>query len=547
MIDLYAIGSQHPGTNPTWTTIDIQGTVVQKPIGTTKVLAGLAYNPSTRLYYTVAPANPEGPRLCSLSTEGTLQTVAAVGSNLNGGITYRGPENCFYAVANDPDGLARFHRITMSGQDTPLFPIAAGVVTGLTYVQGSDTFYALATHDNFTWFYSIKLNGTVTRLFGAGLRVFGGLCHSPSEDLFYFVANQADGFSRLWTLALNGSVVDRMGLGFRFNHAAISMSPWFGGSMNIKSPLEGERFVSGESTRLDANILNTTGPSWNSEGITWESNRDGMLGTGSPTVTLSPGTHVITASKERLKRSVQVRVFADLWALYQAAPSQAEINRVLGDFSFEWVNGTAGDPTQEWASYPGYPFDQTSAKPSRTAVICKLDVLRHQRFLQSLPFGTAQTVYEQVRLNTHTIRVSLGTAFNMASGGVINLNRTFALWSNNPSQPTVAAPYVHSLYLFNHESRHNEPGDPSHTSCATAWTGATGIPNGMDAQFEPGSGFTRAVLYLMWVYKYGRYDPASIRTEAKNLVATFKDRFCARPASTDPRVKALLAELWNVT
>ncbi|GGW87405.1 hypothetical protein GCM10010297_05610 [Streptomyces malachitofuscus] len=547
MIDIYAIGPRHPGTDPAWTTIDIQGTVKQQAIGTTKQLAGLTYNPATRLYYTMAPTDPGGPRLCSLSTGGTLQNVAGVGPRLNGGIAYRGPDNSFYAIANDADGIARFHRITMSGQDNVLFPLAAGVANGLTYVQGGDTFYSLITHDNFTWFYSIKLNGTVTKLFGAGLRVFGGLCHSPSEDHFYFVANQPDGFSRLWTLALNGSVVDRMGLGFRFNHAAISMSPWFGGSMNIKSPLGGERFVSGEKTLLDANILNTTGPSWNSEGITWESDRDGPLGTGTPTVTLSTGTHVISASKERLKRSVNVRVFNDLWALYQAAPAQAEIDRVLGDFVFEWVDGAAGDPTQQWASYPGYPFSQTSANPSRTAVICKLDALRHQRFLQPLPFGTAQTAYEQVRLNSHRIRVSLGTTLNQASGGVINLNRTFALWSNNPSQPTVAAAYIHSLYLFNHESRHNEPGEPGHTSCATAWTGATGIPNGMDAQFDPGSGYARAALYLMWVYKYGRYDPPWIRTEAKNLAAIFKDRFCARPTSTNPLVRALLTELWNVT
>jgi hypothetical protein len=150
-------------------------------------------------------------------------------------------------------------------------------------------------------------------------------------------------------------------------------------------------------------------------------------------------------------------------------------------------------------------------------------------------------------LNTHTVRVSLGTTVNMASGGVVNLNRTFTLWSNNPSQPTVATPYVHSLYLFNHESRHNEPGDPGHTSCTTAWTGATGIPNGMDSQFDPGSGYTRAALYLMWVYKYGRYDPAWIRTEAKNVAATLKDRFCAHPTSTNPLVRALLTELWNAT
>ncbi|MFD9499751.1 hypothetical protein [Streptomyces sp. NPDC060035] len=547
MIDLYAIGPRHPGTDPAWTTIDIQGTVIQQSIGTTKVLAGLTYNPTTRLYYTVAPTNPEGPLLCSLSTAGSLQTVAAVGPKLNGGIAYRGPENRFYAVSNDSDGTARLHRVTMGGQTTLMFPLAVGVVSGLTYVQGSDTFYALITHDNFTWFYSIKLNGTVTRLFGAGLRVLGGLCHSPSEGFFYFVANQTDGFSRLWTLALNGSVVDRMGLGYRFNHAAISTSPWFGGSMNIKSPLAGERFISGEDTLLDANILSVTGPSWNSDGITWQSSRDGLLGTGAPTVKLSTGTHVITATKERLKRSVSVRVFADLWALYQSPPSQAEIDRVLSHFSFEWVNGAAGDPTQQWSSYPGYPFNQTSPNPSRTATICKLDALRHQRFLQPLPFGSAQTVYEHVRLNTHTIRVSLGTAVNMAGGGVVNLNRTFSLWSNNPSQPTVVTPYVHSLYLFTHECRHNEPGDPSHTSCATAWTGAPGIPNGMDAQFEPGSGYTRSALYLMWVYKYGRYDSASIRTEAKNLAATFKDRFCARPTSTNPLVRALLTELWNVS
>jgi hypothetical protein len=108
----------------------------------------------------------------------------------------------------------------------------------------------------------------------------------------------------------------------------------------------------------------------------------------------------------------------------------------------------------------------------------------------------------------------------------------------------VAAPYVHSLYLFNHESRHNEPGDPGHTTC-TAWTGAPGVDNGMDATFEPGSGFARATLYVMWVYKYGRYDPPTIRTEAKNIALQFKDRFCAHPTSSNPLVQALLTELWN--
>ena len=541
MIDLYAVGRQRPSGAMTWTTIDIQGPVGNTVLGTNP-LKGLAYDPLTRLFYTIAPNNPGGPQLCSASTTGSLQTIRQVSPNLTGGLAYRTAEDCFYAVSNNPDGLANFYRVPLTGQDSQLFTIAAQcTVNGLAYVWRTDTFYALITKNNFTWLYSIKLNGAVTQLFGVGIRVFGGLCHSPSEDLFYFVANEADGFSRLWTLALNGSTVNRMGLGYDFNNAAIIAAPWFGASLNVLSPLEGERFVTGEQVRLDANILGLGGPPvWNSEGVVWTSDRDGSLGSGSPTVTLSQGNHVITASKERLRRTVNVRVFADLWSLYRSAPSPAEIDRIQRDFSFQWVDAPSGE---SWASYPGTPFDQTSANPSRTAVFAKLDVLRHQRFSQPLPW-TAATAYEHVRQNTRTIRVSLGTDLNQAGGGVINLNRTFALWSNNPAQPNVATPYIDPLYLFIHESRHNEPGDPVHTSC-TSWTGASGTPNGMDAQFEPGSGYARAAVYLMWVYKYARFDPPTTKDQAKSDAMVHKDRFCTRPASTNSLVQALLHELWQ--
>jgi hypothetical protein len=542
MIDLYAIGRQRPSGAMTWTTIDIQGSVGNTALGTNP-LKGLAYNPLTRLFYTIAPNDPGGPQLRSASTTGTLQAIRRVSPNLTGGLVYRTSEDCFYAISNGSDGTAVLYRVPLNGQDSPLFTIAVQcTVNGLAYVRRTDTFYALITKNNFTSLYSINLNGAVTQLFGVGVRVFGGLCHSPAEDLFYFVANEADGFSRLWTLALNGSVINRMGLGYDFNNAAISVSPWFGGSLNVLSPLEGERFVVGEQVRLDANILGVGGnpPMWNSDGVAWTSDRDGPLGSGSPMVTLSQGNHVITASKERLRRTVNVRVFADLWSLYRSAPSQAELDRIQRDFTFEWLDGPSGE---KWTSYPGTPFDQTSANPSKTAVFAKLDVLRHQRFSQPLPWTTA-TVYDQIRQNTRTIRVSLGTDLNQAGNHVINLNRTFTLWSNDPSHPNTATPYVDPLYLFVHESRHNEPGDPLHTSC-TSWTGAPGTPNGMDAQFEPGSGYARAAVYLMWVYKYARFDPPAMQDQAKTDVMAHKDRFCSRPSSTNPLVQALLRELWQ--
>jgi hypothetical protein len=319
--------------------------------------------------------------------------------------------------------------------------------------------------------------------------------------------------------------------------------------MSIKSPLEGERFVTGETIPLDARILSPFAFVSSSEAVTWKSSQDGDLGTGSPAVSLSTGTHVITASKGLLKKSVNVRVFDDLWSLYQAPPAQAEIDRILNDFTFEWVDGTIGDPKQQWSSYPGYPFDQTSPDPSRTAVICKLDVLRHQRFDEPLPFLTppAQTAYEQVRQYTKTLRVSLGTTLNKAGGGVINLGRSFTRWSAFPEGPTVvsASPYVHSLYLLIHESRHNEPGDLFHASCPTAWNGKPGQLNGTDEKFEPGSGYARSALYLMWVYQYGRFDPAGIRKEAKDAATPLAGRFCKKPTSMNPKVQALLAEFWK--
>jgi hypothetical protein len=437
LIDLYTIGPRHPSTDLGWTTIDRQGTVSQQSLGTTS-LAGLAYNPNTRLYYTISPASPGGPRLLSISTSGAPQTLGPVGANLTGGLTYHRPTNRFYALSNDPGGQVTLHQVQLAGSSSMMSPIAPGVASGLTYVPGDDKFYALITRDNLCWFYEFRLNGQVVQRFIAGQRANGGLCHSPSENRFYFVADGIDGFSELWSLQQNGSVGALMGLGYHFDQAAINMSPWFGGSLEVTSPIESERFVATEPVRLAARVLDPTGQqSWDSSGVSWSSDINGPLGTGSPTVSLSAGNHVLTASIERLKRTVNVRVYADLWALYQAAPSQSEINRVLSEFTIVWVDGAPGDPNQQWSTFPGFPFDQASGKPSRTAVIAKLDALRHQRFGQPLPYGTTPTAYEQVRKHTTTLRVSLSDSVANASGGIVNLPRLFTLWSADSSQPTV--------------------------------------------------------------------------------------------------------------
>ncbi len=539
MSDLFAI--TQTGGQSQLMSIDVGvGASPVASLGSAIVSGGLAYRPSSRSLYSVSQGGAS-PSLLSFGFSGQMQQqTGSLPAGLTGGLAYHAPDDALYGISNTGGiGLAMLHKISLSGVATPLFPLGQGQWGGLVYERLRDRFFALSTDNTgFTWFYEFTLQGQVSKLMGAGLRASGGLAYALHQDLFYFVGNDAnDGVDHLHTLALNGDVRHSMQLGPGFEGASLAVTPWFGGVIDISSPLRSERFVSGEAVHLDARVLDVSGnPLADSSDLSWSSDIDGNLGTGPTDHQLSVGTHAITLSGHGLSRARSVRVFADLWELYQARPASAEIDRVLGDFTFNWIDDSAGDPTKSWASYPGFPFDQSSTDPSKTAVIAKLDVLRHQRFAQPTPFSEGLTLYEFVKTHTRTINVTLDTALNDAGGGVMHLNRSFTLWTNR---------YVDSLYLLIHENRHNQPGDPSHTSC-TAWTGAAGIPNGMDAVFEPGSGYAYSALYLMWLYKYSSVDTSATKLEARNLVGIFKDRFCARPSSSNPLIQSLLVELWNV-
>lgn len=199
-----------------------------------------------------------------------------------------------------------------------MFPIAPGVANGLTYVPGNDRFYALITRDSLSWFYEFWLNGQV---------------------------------------------------GYHFDQAAISMSPWFGGSLEVTSPIEGERFVATEPVRLVARGLDPTGQqSWDSSGVSWSSDINGPLGTGSPTVSLSAGeprAHRVHRALETHHQTCGCTPTCGRFTR-RRRPSP-EINRVLSECTIVWVDGAPGDPNQQWSTFPGFPFDQASGKPSRTA------------------------------------------------------------------------------------------------------------------------------------------------------------------------------------
>ncbi len=315
----------------------------------------------------------------------------------------------------------------------------------------------------------------------------------------------------------------------------------------VESPLRNERFVAGEPITFAA-IVAAQPPVDPSE-IEWSSNVDGYLGTGATLVTdaLSVGTHTVTASVLDSEKEISVRVFTDLWALYQSEPAQDEIERILEDFAFIYVTGSGTD--ESWLVYNDFRFDQESNDPSKVVAVARLDILRHQRFSEPLPIAPAgTTAYEYVRSHVTTIRLRLDCGYNSGGGGGVSLSRGFSVWDSRasgtaqnpeacktPFANRVLDTYPKKLQLLIHEARHSDPRDPRHAICDNGIAG--------DLELEDGGGYAWGALYAMWLYKYGLYDPASMQREAKEVALVLLDRICTTPSHSNPLVQAILDEL----
>jgi len=332
-----------------------------------------------------------------------------------------------------------------------------------------------------------------------------------------------------------------------------------GAKVWLQSPISDERLVNDEILKFKA-IVTSDLPVDGSQ-LQWVSNIDGSLGSG-PEIEidgLSLGTHKIEVTGYGDKVDIPIRVFEDLWELYQSPLSQGEIDRIMKDFTINWIDGDVED--EKWGTYEPFEFDQESTDPSKVVAIAKLDVLRHQQFSEPLPFTNGKSPYDHFRTYVNTINLRLDCNFNTGGGGAVSLNRGFNVWdgrsSGTPDNPDacktpfanpVLYKYINPLYLLLHEGRHNEPSDSGHISCKSWWP--PDIPEDektetqCDPTLEEGSGHAQAALYSMWVYKYGLYDSPSIKEEAKTIATSLlKSRFCSKPTHSDQKVQAIVNEL----
>lgn len=318
-------------------------------------------------------------------------------------------------------------------------------------------------------------------------------------------------------------------------------------SLSIQTPMTDERFVAGETVHFDAALITELWWFWRlwfrilwfARTPEWSSSLEGALGTARQidAVLHSVGTHTITVRGFGVQASVSVRVLANVGALYVSPPAPGEIARIEREFVIQWDDGAS--VAEQWATYENDPFDPTSARPSKRAALGKLEALRHQAFSQPYP-GVATTLFEHVRAQVHELHFSLGLANQTGGGHIVWLNRHFSEWGN---------PYWLSLgEALIHETRHNETGDPGHTNCMS-WTGtpASGSLD-KDLVFQPGSGYSAAATYLMWVARFGTRDDKSAWSSSSlnpesEAVSLLRTRFCSKPTHSDPSVQSILVQL----
>jgi hypothetical protein len=318
-------------------------------------------------------------------------------------------------------------------------------------------------------------------------------------------------------------------------------------AIQIQSPLMDERFVRGETVSFAAAL--TGGHPCDGLALVWTSSVDGAIGTGAniSVDTLSTGRHQVTVSGYGSTATTPVRVFSDLGTFYQAIPADGEIARIRRDFEINKISTAGVD--EDWTAYPGWVFDQSSADPNELVIIARLDVLRHQRFAEPLPFTGGATMYEHLTQHVHTLNLYLDCRYNTGGSGRISLNRNISVWggclSGTPEEPDACKeplpsvslmPYLAPLQLIVHEGRQSEPDDPGHITCP-----GHSVPG--DATLEGGGGYAQGALYSMWVYKYGLYDPPEIKEHAKSLATTLLKRICSAPTHSNPLAQEIMNEL----
>src|SRR5229473_2988030 len=168
--------------------------------------------------FSFGPDNMNDPRSFTFinttnSTSQALYNMNDLNDGFNGGVTFRGSDNLFYAIKNDSSGNSSLISFALGGGGAfnTLQAIGTGFFGGLTFDQTDQNLYAISNDNqgNSTLNrISLAGGGSVTALSGGlGTGFLGGVAYDGASNSFYAIVNDVLGNSSLDQIFVAGSAV----------------------------------------------------------------------------------------------------------------------------------------------------------------------------------------------------------------------------------------------------------------------------------------------------------------------------------------------------
>ncbi len=162
--------------------------------------------------FSFGPDNMNDPRSFTFinttnSTSQALYNMNDLNDGFNGGVTFRGSDNLFYAIKNDSSGNSSLISFALGGGGAfnTLQAIGTGFFGGLTFDKANGSFYGIGldSSGNST-LYKIALGGPTTSVLSLGLGFNGGLTFDQTDQNLYAISNDNQGNSTLNRISLAG-------------------------------------------------------------------------------------------------------------------------------------------------------------------------------------------------------------------------------------------------------------------------------------------------------------------------------------------------------
>ena len=192
---------------------------------------GLAYNPATSLFYTIASDGLGASSLYSFDLTGSLALQFDLGTGFFGGLALNSGDGYLYAAQNDFEGTSSIYRLDVTGQtSTYLFSMRQGLTGGLTYNSADGNLYGIVNDplgNSSLMQITIGTGAYAAMSPPLGTGFLGGVAYDAATNGFFAINMDMFGASTLNSIVTGdpGSVTPGPFLGYGYAAAGLTYGP----------------------------------------------------------------------------------------------------------------------------------------------------------------------------------------------------------------------------------------------------------------------------------------------------------------------------------